>query len=359
MSSIKLSVRRAGSLFAAAALVLSAAVPALVSAATVTERSIALSSSVAEATDVSYDVNFTSPSATKTFVATFCTTPADSCTAPTGLNLSGATTATTDYTVANKTANTVAVELTNASTTVSVVIDDVVNPEAGTMYARIATYAEAYASLGSVVDTGNVAIAITSGFSVDTAVLEELTFCISGVDEGTDYCTDPDTVDGTLGTDGVLGTSIGDDVDVYSYIATNANGGAVVSLKSDAEGCGGLLLEGTGSAADRCNISPLTTAGAIADNAAVFGAKLALTQPAGSAGQLALVGDWNATNYYMNYVNGDASGVTSPYGDPIYNTNDEPTDWGSAQLSFNANRSNLTPAGNYSANFSLIATGKF
>lgn len=365
MKSLRVFNRRAGSAFAAAALVLGTTVPAMVSAATVTERSIALSSSSAEATDVSYEVNFTSPSATKTFVTTFCTTAAGNCTAPTGLNLAGATTATADYSVENATANTVAVELTNAATTVDVTIDDVVNPDAaGTMFARIATYAEAYASLGSVVDSGNVAISITDGFGVNGAVLETLTFCVSGPDGSeqnpiTSGCGGTlEPADISLGTDGILSTTLSTGT-IYTQLSTNANGGAVVSLKSDAAGCGGLLRDGTGAAAERCGIAPLTVAGTINDGDARFGVMLSNLGGADSTTTVP-AGNYSTTNYYMGYDNVDESeGVTSPYGDPVYSTGGDPVSDGTADLTFGANMSNLTPAGNYSANFSLIATGKF
>lgn len=68
---------------------------------------------------------------------------------------------------------------------------------------------------------------------------------------------------------------------------------------------------------------------------------------------------YSTTDYFMDWVLGDGTGVTSPYGDPIYNTNDAPVNVGKTNLTFGANISNVTPAGNYSASMSLIATGKF
>lgn len=358
MKSLRVFNRRAGSAFAAAALVLGTTVPAMVSAATVTERSIALTSSVVgETSDL--EVKFNTSANVQSFDVTFCDAPNGACNAPTGLDASSVT-ATSGGTIGTNTANKIQVALGGASSAVDFVGAGLVNPSSvGTIHARIAAYTAADWT-GGALDTGTVALAFTDGFSMNGSVLETLTFCVSG-DEETN-CDAPDAIDGSLGTNGVLDTTSGSDVDVYSYIATNANSGAVVSLKSDATGCGGLLRDGADKINDPdegCGILPLTT-GTLTINeneGAVFGAKLVLSQPA-NGGALNLAGDWGA-NYYMNYVDGDATGVTSPYGDPIYNTNDAPTSWGGGQLSFNAKATELTPAGNYSANFSLIATGKF
>jgi hypothetical protein len=60
----------------------------------------------------------------------------------------------------------------------------------------------------------------------------------------------------------------------------------------------------------------------------------------------------------MGYAVGDTSGITGPYGDPIYSAAG-PVNQATANLTFGANISNVTPAGNYSAALNLIATGKF
>jgi hypothetical protein len=150
----------------------------------------------------------------------------------------------------------------------------------------------------------------------------------------------------------VLGNALSEGT-IYSQISTNASGGAVVNLKSNATGCGGLIRAGAPS---ECDISPITTAGAISSGAAQFGLKLAnITNGSGTINPVA---NYNTTTYFMNYVDGN-TGVTSTYGDPIYNTDDKPVSDGSVDLTFGANVSNDTPAGTYSATLSLIATGKF
>ncbi|MGH7218550.1 MAG: hypothetical protein ACREGE_03870, partial [Candidatus Microsaccharimonas sp.] len=63
--------------------------------------------------------------------------------------------------------------------------------------------------------------------------------------------------------------------------------------------------------------------------------------------------------FKLNFVSGNASGVTGPYGDPVLDTAGAPANNKNAQITFGASIANDTPAGLYSADFSLIATGKF
>jgi hypothetical protein len=60
----------------------------------------------------------------------------------------------------------------------------------------------------------------------------------------------------------------------------------------------------------------------------------------------------------MNFVDG-TTGVTSTYGDSLLDTANLPVNNKNVQITFGASVSNLTPAGLYSADLSLIATGKF
>jgi hypothetical protein len=61
----------------------------------------------------------------------------------------------------------------------------------------------------------------------------------------------------------------------------------------------------------------------------------------------------------MNYVSGDATGVTSTYGDPILNTAGAPANNQNMPLTFAASINNNTPAGDYSATLGLIASGTY
>lgn len=372
MNSLKISARRAGSVFAAAALVLATALPGLASAATVTERSIELSSSTKSATGTVYNVKFKSQTAsTDAFIVNFCTTAAigTACTAPTGMAIPSIGT-TSAHTVTKVDDNTVKVVL-NASagvgTDVEADITGVTNPSTvGVMYARIVTYdtsaaADSYTDTapGTHFDDGSVALSITDGFGVNGAVLETMTFCASNAAIVQADCTGTTPPNVVLGAGGVLTTDLSTGT-VYTQISTNAVGGAVVNLKSNTVGCGGLARAGAATFAAGCGITPAKgvgdTAIPIAASDAKFG--MLLSNLTATTGSIVGTSPYEDTNYYMNYVSGDATGVTSPYGDPIYSTTG-PVNAGKADLTFGANISNVTPAGNYSANFSLIATGKF
>jgi len=379
--------RQALYIIAAAALVLAIVLPSLVSAATVTERSIELSSSSKKATDVTYNVKFTASStgAAGAFVVQFCgTTPliGESCDAPTGFSASSATTSTSGATISTKSANQVVVDETIAnSATVEVALDGITNPDdAGTIYARIITYdndtdAKAYTdtNLGSgVVDQGSVAISITDSVGVSGAVLETMTFCVSGGQDDTHPEINPITAScgGTLtaptlklgkDTNGVIALDA-DDVytgTIYTQISTNAVGGAVVNLKSSTE-CGG--LHRSGAAANLCDIAAAGTADGVTEAHAQFGVKtgsLDSTSDTTQDGTVQPTGSYDDTHYRLNYDNTNATGITSAYGDPIFDTNSTLASNKNMPLTFGASVANNTPAGNYSTDLSLVATGKF
>jgi len=395
MTSLKSVNRRVGSLFAVAALVLATITPGLVpafaSAAQLTERSVELSSSSKEATDVEYKVSFTAKAAAGAVVLNFCqNTPliGAACTAPSGFSVATATvdplSSFTKSTGAAASANTAVIvgEITTSGVT-SVTLRGVSNPsEAGPLYVRIVTYTDVDAETdaedaantytaaaepgeGSV-DQGSAAASITDTVSVSAAVLESMTFCVSA-----------DEIDGpncTLANEEELsapvlklGKKTGDIValdsssvsegNLYSQISTNAANGAVVNLKS-ATTCGGLKrLEASG-----CDIEP-AQGGGITAGEAKFGVKVSAgTDLAGnlSQGAYQAAGTYDDSVFQLNYNDTDGStGVTSTYGDPILNTNSAPVNNKNVVLTFGASAANNTPAGLYSTDLSLIATGKF
>ena len=390
MRSFRIFGRRVGSIVAALALVVATAVPGLVSAAQLNERSIELSSASAGATAVTYKVDFTPVANAGAFVIDFCTnTPlyGEDCTAPGGLTVVSATSATTDFTnvealSADSDANTLRVVGTmTADDPVSVEIANITNPSAaGTMYARIVTFdteanAEDYVSNpvepavnDGMVDDGGVAVSIRPTIAVSGAVLETMTFCVSAA-EPTQNCggvTAPvlalgrDVGNGVIALDTVVSEGT-----LYTQISTNATGGAVINLKSGAVGCGGLIRAGSASAAEGCGITPALAAG-VADGEAKFGVKTATAAGVGgnSNGTLRPYDSgsgayYSNSTYKLRYVSGDNDGVTSTYGDPFLDTNGDPANNMNMQLTFGAAISNSTPAGKYSADLSMIATGKF
>lgn len=391
MTSLKSINRRVGSLFAVAALVLATLTPGLVpafaSAAQVTSRSVELSSSSAKATSVNYTINFTSVGAAGAIVFDFCSDSpliGATCTAPTGFNVSAATVSGGDFVKGTGAANTnSSVFVTGtvaAATPISVVLSGITNPDnAGPLYVRMLTYtdgtgAAAYTSTapGTYIDNGSAAASITDTVGVSAAVLESMTFCVTGSLVTGDNCkmadasplTAPVLKLGEVVTGSVVAldsahVSTGN---IYSQISTNASNGAVVNLKS-ATSCGGLKrVEATA-----CDIAPAGTTDITAGQAK-FGVKVASAADPNSGTNSTgtyEIANASTTPYYsasifkLNYVSGDASGITSAYGDPILDTNSAPVNNKNVQLTFGASAANNTPAGTYSTDLSLIATGKF
>lgn len=383
--------RRVGSLFAVAALVLATVTPGLVpafaSAAQISERSVQLSSASKSAQGVEYKITFTPVAGADAVVFDFCeNTPliGATCVAPAGFNASAATVSGTGFAKSTEgtanDANTVVVAGDIAETETVISLESVTNPSAAKpLYLRIATYntevnAGAYTSedLGNgVVDTGSAAASITDTVGVSAAVLESLTFCVAANQITGVSCTRADAADldapvlklGEVVTGNVraLNSNAVSEGSLFSQLSTNAANGAVVNLKSSTT-CGGLKrLEATA-----CDIVPANGTGGITNGQARFGVKVAsATGPAGNASegayQIAVIG---GNSYYsdsvlkLNYVDAN-TGVSSPYGDPLLDTNGAPVNNKNVELIFGASAANNTPAGTYATDLSLIATGKF
>lgn len=385
MSSIRSYSRRAGSLFAVAALVLATITPGLVpsfaSAAQLTERSIELSNSSKESTGVSYKVTFTPAADADLFVIDFCkNSPLLNVACDTPAGFTAAAGGATGGTLAVVDANTLKVTTTaalEAGTAKEVTITGITNPDdSGPIYARITTYttanntADPYVNatdLGTYEDDGAAAISITDTIGVSGAVLESMTFCIAGPTDNAGTLEPTTITNGCLNAASLpaptlkLGKKTGDVIaldssevstgSLYGQISTNASTGAIVNLKSNAFGCGGLLRAGDPSA---CDIGPAQTGG-VAAQEAKFGARF------NPFDDEALIGlsSYNATTYTMNYASNQQTGVTSTYGDPFFNTAGGPVSNQNLEVIFGASVAPNTPAGLYSAELSLIATGKF
>ena len=376
MNSFRLFEGQTRLLVVAAGLLLATIVPVVVSvvvsAAQLTERSIALSSASKSVQDVSYKVKFTAPSAAGAFVIDFCAESpiiGQACTAPAGFTVASVSTESTDFAIDDLTAHTVrATGAIAQNANVELVLDGINNPTvAGPMYARIVTYnnetnANAYVSLNTPatgrVDDGGAAIAITDTIGVSGAVLETMTFCVSAA------TISPDCVGATppvlalgeaVGTTKALSSETVSTGSLYTQISTNASTGAVISLKSNAADCGGLKRAGAPTA---CDIGPAQDGG-IADGEAKFGVKTTTATGGTGALQPVLTSGYNPTTYALNYTIGNTSGVTSTFGDPFLDTAGAPANNMNMQVIFGASVSNNTPAGLYSADLSFIATGKF
>lgn len=389
MSSIRSYGRRVGSLFAVAALTLATITPGLIpsfaSAAQLTERSIAVSSATKAATGVSYEVAFTAVGAAGSMIIDFCENSAlinAACDTPAGFSATGVSSPTAGFTATSVDANTVRVVGTIATGAVTFELAGITNPtDSGPLYARFVTYngtnstnyTDATSLGANTVDDGGAAVLITDNINVSGAVLESLSFCVAGPTPDTDPGNEgqflPTTIgDGCtgplpaptlrlgerVGTAYALSSNVVSEGNLYTQISTNAVSGAVVNLKSNAFGCGGLMRTGP----TNCDIAPAQATG-ISGGQAKFGLK---TNTPGVTGDDLInpIGNYNTSTFALNYNATDESdGVTSPYGDPIFNTNGAPISNGNLALTFGASVTPSTPAGLYSANLSLIATGKF
>lgn len=379
MNSFRLLDRRNGYVVAAFALVLSAIVPAIASAAQLTERSIGLSSSSVDADGVTYTINFNAISEADALIVDFCgNTPlyGEDCTTPSGFSFGTLGTTASGFTVDSNDANTLRLEGDIQPGSRSFAVSGINNPDtAGPLYARIATFATtanaaAYVSNPvepavntGLVDSGSVAISITPTVGVSGAVRESMTFCVAK-DAIADDCdlvgNFPPNIQ--LGQDDGSGIALNSldlsEGTIHTQISTNAAGGAVISLKSNALGCGGLLRAG---APGICDIKPALASG-FAAGEAKFGLKTGAADSDANgdirpfdSGSGAY---YNNTTFKLNYVD-NATGITSTYGDPLLDTNSKPANNKNMPLTFGASVSNNTPAGSYSADLSLIATGKF
>lgn len=384
MKSFRIFNRQTGSIIALVAMVFAVVAPTIASAAQLTERSVQLSSSSKNTGDVSYTFTFTTSGAAGGFVVDFCDdTPliGESCHAPAGFDASAATSSTTNFTGVTATAsNLKVVAASSAMTTpgaVTVVFDHIHNPTAvGPIYARIVTYDtsanlsnyQSPTDLGTYVDSGSAAINITDSIGVSAAVLESMVFCVSGQTIAQD-CAGASLHAPTL----QLGETTGNGIhalsagaishgDIYTQISTNAVSGAVVRLKSSATGCGGLVRSG---APGSCDIKP-TQQVDLAAGTATFGVKVSSASgtlndnDASGEYRVYPTSGYSTSSYALNYNQTDQStGVTSPYGDPFLDTHDKPANNQNVTLTFGASINNATPAGLYSADLGLIATGKF
>lgn len=365
-----------------------AVAPAFASADQVTDRSIALSSSTKAATGVSYAFSFTTDNADAgAVVVQFCSNSplfGQSCTAPGGFTSAGATASGGATISGTPTANKVIVTKTTASGINTFTLGNITNPTAaGALYVRIATYADATAAanystdgttVGTHVDEGAVALSITDGVNVSGLVLETLTFCVSGgtvadptVNPIAAGCTGTLTaptlqLGETVGTVKALSSSAVSTGDIYTQLSTNASSGAVINIKSG-NTCGG--LKRPEASASVCDIAPATGGGFTAANDAKFGVKVAADSTKDTAlsatGTLQIVPTsiYDGSAYKFNWVSGNASGVSSTYGDPILDTDGTQPSNKNMKLTFGAGITNNTPAGTYSTDLSLIATGKF
>lgn len=235
------------------------------------------------------------------------------------------------------------------------------NPSAtGTFYARIITYTSHNGDILSYApgtegstdaeDYGGIALSTANRINITAKVQETLTFCVSEADPDPG-CTNTTTPLLTLGhgANEILDNTATDTDVAFMQISTNAQSGVTVRMKNS-NACGGLSRNGGST----CEIAARGgTAGTIpAGTTAYFG----MYVTAGSGVTAAAPYSSGTTQYGMDTTAG--TGVTSTYGSTIA-TSSGPLDNIESTMTYAATATVTTPAGLYSADMTIIATGTF
>jgi hypothetical protein len=296
-------------------------------------------------------------------------------------------------------ANTVCGGTVGSPATQTFTIKNVTNPIfAESYYARIYTYNSnaptsaaptvysAAATPGSFLDYGGIALSTVAVITITAKVQESLSFCVTSAIyttwTTTGDCSDPNvashspsaTLGTVVGTNVVLAPQVKATATDTFQLSTNATGGAIINLHSS-NTCGGLSVNGGtdlcpikaigdfAGAGGQTNTYDLNTAQT--NDVAVFGAQLG-TAASGTAigsgltgtGTLNRIAPYNGTGTLFGMNDTALTGVVGTYGNQIANTT-APCYLLTDTLTFGATSALTTPAGIYTTNISLIATGSF
>ncbi len=301
-------------------------------AAVITSRSVTLSSSVGDATNVSYTFNSAALPTTGTAIQSvemqLCTTATGACSTPsgflnntstllsqpTGLGAGTGWTVNTAGTGALRIVN--AANVTNPSGAVSIAWGSVHNPTAtnSTFFARITTYSGNNWSTGPL-DTGTMALSTSALIQVTLAVDETLTFCTGTSITGQNCGSVAGTVVG-LGTGSTTVAQTGTSVMAAS---TNGTGGYTITVQGTTltSGANTIVQAGTTPVASAVGTSQygfnLAVAGpgtgtvnANFSNASLYRFNSSLVDTVGSAS-----GPTNGNTFTVNYI-ANIAGTTLP-----------------------------------------------
>ncbi|MDB5175544.1 MAG: hypothetical protein JWM81_402 [Candidatus Saccharibacteria bacterium] len=405
-------LQRVGYTMAAVALLVGVAYPVFrpktASAAQLLLRGITLSDSgvsggtittgVGSGTGVTYQVKFTTTTAADSLIIDFCSQNpiiGDTCTVPTamvtsGVGLAGVSGDITSPGWAATSASAGHIELAKGSGSTAAAgvqsfnLTGITNTSTlGTFYARIYTYSDATfgssttaytlpTAPGNYKDYGGIALSTNQIITITARVQEQLTFCVSGTihsswtTHGCDSTQAADAPALTLGhgtpTPTLDSTAI-DTGSVYSQISTNATAGATIAMRNSNTTCGGLSANGGTS----CDIPAIGTGGYVIGTMVIGTAAFGMSTGDGTPdtnGTGTLTADANykstgANTYGMDTeTTGDTGSVIGTFGDPVASST-APLYRMDSTYTFAAVASLTTPAGIYTANIDLIATGKF
>ncbi len=236
------------------------------------------------------------------------------------------------------------------------------NPSAtGTFYARIITYTSDTGDIDSYTastpgstdaqDYGGIALSTANRINITARVQETLIFCISEANPG-NGCTGTSVPALTLGhgPNEILDDTATDTDFAYMQASTNAQSGLSIRMKNS-NTCGGLSRNG----GTTCDIA---AAGATSDPITA-GVTALFGMVVGNTGftPVAPYDDNVTPEYGMDNATANNQ-VTSTYGSQIATTAG-PVSNTETTLTFAATATVTTPAGLYSADMTVIATGTF
>jgi hypothetical protein len=337
-----------------------------------------MSNSTTSAASTSYKFTITTATAgAKSIVIDFCEDTSiigASCSTTGGVNASSATlsVAPTLGTWSVGSAATSTVKLTNSgtallgSTSYTFTLAGITNPTTtASFYVRMYTYAcqdygltctgtTAYSSptvVGSDLDYGGFALSTAANVQVSATVMETLTFCVSDAAPG-NGCTSTSAPTVVLGAGSplVLGTTLAT-ASTFTQLSTNALTGAIVRLWVASSGsCAGLSRDGGST----CPIANAASSGSatIGTGSGLFGLQVA--NGTGGTGSVTATSPYNVTGTTFAMQNA----TLTAYGDPIESSTAACANVNS-QLTYGAAATTTTPAGVYTTNEALIATGTF
>ena len=334
----------------------------------ITNRSIMMSSSQTGATNVAYQVNFTTVTNNQnvgSVVVKFCSnTPilGDSCSAPTDFNINKSTLSLNNITgnisglsidTTNSTDNIVVLTRTNAPVAngpVSFTLGNgttngITNPSlSATFYARIMTFGSTNGSgdeLNNSLDAGGIALSTANQLNVTAKVQEAIFFCVY---------TQATCQDGgqsvILGDDnGVLSSNTTTYTDTAKFdIASNAVSGVSIRLQGDTLKSGVFSISPYGAACD---------ADSNATGTEQFGLRIETEGPGTAA-----TAPYDCDAGEHGFDDSTSTGVPSLFGQQIAATAGA-TDTSTSQIEFAAKSANTSEAGIYTTTLTLIATATY
>jgi hypothetical protein len=297
----------------------------------------------------------------------YCTIASGTCTAPTGLNVAGATLgsntgAITNFTMGTKTANSAILTraaAASASGSVTVRLDSVVNPSTlGTFFVRLTTYSGTDGATGAL-DAGTVTASTAQAIEISGTMPESLIFCTG--ETVTANCAS--TGDGSIEFNQLFSPTSTSYATSQMAASTNAGQGYVITVNGATLTSGANNIPAMASAAAptigiaqfgmnlKANLTTLDGDNGDTD----FGAELTAASDAIDYKGQALVG-YNAADVYK-FATGDA--VANSAYDGASNNTLGPTNSQVYTASYIVNVAGNTYAGTYTTTLTYICTPTF